>query len=122
MICTPGGWRGRPEAVRGRSAQEWIGVLGRLPIEAVKSRGISVSRWSTMAAVTAVSALCLSPVLSHPAAAGTITDPANDFLISTFTGTPDPSLDVLSLSADFDGSTRSTSARPKTAMFKIGST
>jgi hypothetical protein len=63
-----------------------------------------VSRWSTIAAVTTVSALCLSPVLSYPAVAGTITDPANDFL-PTFIGTPDHSLDVLSLSADFDGST-----------------
>jgi hypothetical protein len=60
-------------------------------------------RSAIAAAVTAVSALFLSSVLSHPAVAGTITDPANDFL-STFTGTHDPSLDVLSLSADFDGS------------------
>src|SRR4051812_24742805 len=36
------------------------------------------------------------------AKAGAITDPANDF-IPTFAGTPDGSLDVLSLSATFDG-------------------
>ena len=62
-----------------------------------------MSRRRAIAAVTAVSALTLSAVLSRPAVAGTITDPANDFL-STFQGTKDPSLDVLSLSADFDGS------------------
>jgi len=63
-----------------------------------------MSRQSAIAAVSIVSALYLSAVLPHPAAAGTITDPANDFL-STFAGKKDPSLDVLSLSADFDGST-----------------
>jgi hypothetical protein len=40
--------------------------------------------------------------LTSSAGAGTITDPAND-LIPTFAGTHDGSLDVLSLSATFDG-------------------
>ena len=54
-----------------------------------------------LAAVAAI--LCLSvPGISSPAGAGTITDPANDF-IPTFAGTHDGSLDVLSLSASFDG-------------------
>jgi hypothetical protein len=42
--------------------------------------------------------------LASPVSAGVVTDPANDFL-PTFTGTHDPSLDVLSFSATFDGST-----------------
>ena len=44
-----------------------------------------------------------SAALVAPASAGFITDPANDF-IPSFLGTHDPSLDVLSLSATFDGS------------------
>ena len=63
-----------------------------------------MSRRSTIAAVITLSALCLPSVPSHSADAGTITDPVGDFL-STFVGTPDHSLDVLSLSADFDDST-----------------
>lgn len=46
-------------------------------------------------------ALLLS-VSSVPAHAGAITDPANDFL-ATFTGTKSPDLDVLALSASYDG-------------------
>ena len=42
--------------------------------------------------------------LSSPALADTITDPINDF-IPSFTGTHDPSLDVVSFSASFDGAT-----------------
>jgi hypothetical protein len=48
--------------------------------------------------------LLFACAISHTAVAGSITDPANDFL-STFTGTPDPSLDVLSFSTTFDGTT-----------------
>src|SRR4051794_19976878 len=43
-------------------------------------------------------------VVSHTAVAGSITDPANDF-IPSFAGTHDPSLDVLSFSTTFDGTT-----------------
>src|SRR3954467_15344574 len=43
-------------------------------------------------------------VITHAAIAGSITDPANDF-IPTFAGTHDPSLDVLSFSTTFDGTT-----------------
>ena len=42
--------------------------------------------------------------LTHTAIAGSITDLPNDF-IPTFAGTHDPSLDVLSFSTTFDGST-----------------
>src|SRR3954453_20239014 len=42
--------------------------------------------------------------ITHTAIAGSITDPANDF-IPTFAGTHDPSLDVLSFSTTFDGTT-----------------
>src|SRR6187397_249774 len=42
--------------------------------------------------------------IAHTAIAGSITDPADDF-IPTFAGTHDPSLDVLSFSTTFDGST-----------------
>ena len=43
-----------------------------------------------------------SPAIAVPAHAGFITDPANDF-IPTFGGTHNGSLDVLSVSATFDG-------------------
>jgi len=42
--------------------------------------------------------------LTDTAIAGSMTDPANDF-IPTFAGTHDPSLDVLSFSTTFDGTT-----------------
>jgi hypothetical protein len=48
-------------------------------------------------------ALLLGSSVITAANAGAITDPANDF-IPSFVGTHDPSLDVLSLSATFDGS------------------
>jgi hypothetical protein len=50
------------------------------------------------------SAAILLFAVSSPALADTITDPINDF-IPTFTGTHDPSLDVVSFSATFDGAT-----------------
>src|SRR4051812_23050323 len=49
-------------------------------------------------------AFLFASAIAHTAIAGSITDPANDF-IPTFAGTPDPSLDVLSFSTTFDGST-----------------
>src|SRR5215208_3931418 len=48
--------------------------------------------------------LLSASAITHTAIAGSITDPANDF-IPTFAGTPDPSLDVLSFSTTFDGTT-----------------
>src|SRR4051812_5818707 len=54
-------------------------------------------------ALTAAFLLSASAI-THTATAGSITDPANDF-IPTFAGTPDPSLDVLSFSTTFDGTT-----------------
>ena len=53
-----------------------------------------------------LAAISLIPIflITHAATAGSITDPANDF-IPSFTGTHDPSLDVLSFSTTFDGST-----------------
>ena len=48
--------------------------------------------------------LLSTSAISHTAVAGSITDPANDF-IPSFAGTPDPSLDVLSFSTTFDGTT-----------------
>src|SRR4051795_8093679 len=48
--------------------------------------------------------LLSASAISHTAVAGSITDPANDF-IPSFAGTPDPSLDVLSFSTTFDGTT-----------------
>src|SRR5689334_10929637 len=42
--------------------------------------------------------------MTQTALAGSITDPANDF-IPTFAGTHDPSLDVLAFSTTFDGAT-----------------
>src|SRR3954452_18588865 len=58
-------------------------------------------RWAGLAALAAA---CIGAVLAGPAAsAATITDPANDF-IPSFLGTRDPSLDVRSFSASFDGS------------------
>src|SRR3954466_4236916 len=48
--------------------------------------------------------LLSASAISHTAVAGSITDPANDF-IPSFDGTPDPSLDVLSFSTTFDGTT-----------------
>jgi hypothetical protein len=48
--------------------------------------------------------LLSASAVSHTAVAGSITDPANDF-IPSFAGTPDPSLDVLSFSTTFDGTT-----------------
>src|SRR4051794_15161626 len=46
--------------------------------------------------------LLSASAITHTALAGSITDPANDF-IPTFAGTHDPSLDVLSFSTTFDG-------------------
>ena len=46
--------------------------------------------------------LLSATAVSHTAVAGSITDPANDF-IPSFAGTHDPSLDVLSFSTTFDG-------------------
>src|SRR4051812_6823668 len=56
--------------------------------------------------LTGLAIVCLLSAagIAHTAMAGTITDPANDF-IPTFTGTHDPSLDVLSFSATLDPST-----------------
>src|SRR3954447_7833810 len=54
-------------------------------------------------ALTAAFLLSASAI-THTATAGSITDPANDF-IPTFAGTHDPSLDVLSFSTTFDGTT-----------------
>ena len=53
-----------------------------------------------------LAAISLIPIflITHAAAAGSITDPTNDF-IPSFTGTPAPSLDVLSFSTTFNGST-----------------
>src|SRR3954469_21402203 len=51
-----------------------------------------------------VSFLLSASAITHTALAGSITDPANDF-IPTFAGTHDPSLDVLSFSTTFDGLT-----------------
>jgi len=52
-----------------------------------------------------VAAFLLSAAgITHTAIAGSITDAANDF-IPTFAGTHDPSLDVLSFSTTFDGTT-----------------
>ena len=48
--------------------------------------------------------LLSASAITHTAIAGSITDPANDF-IPTFAGTHDPSLDVLSFSTTFDGTT-----------------
>src|SRR5579864_615707 len=48
------------------------------------------------------SLLLLALGLYSPASAAAITDNTNDF-IASFTGTHDPSLDVVSLSATFDG-------------------
>jgi len=48
--------------------------------------------------------LLSASAITHTALAGSITDPANDF-IPTFAGTHDPSLDVLSFSTTFDGAT-----------------
>src|SRR3954454_4754165 len=48
--------------------------------------------------------LLSASAITHTAAAGSITDLPNDF-ISTFAGTDDPSLDVLSFSTTFDGPT-----------------
>src|SRR3954454_19312198 len=48
--------------------------------------------------------LLSASAIPHTAVAGSITDPANDF-IPTFAGTHDPSLDVLSFSTTFDGAT-----------------
>jgi hypothetical protein len=48
--------------------------------------------------------LLFAHTVSSPALADTITDPINDF-IPSFTGTHDPSLDVISFSATFDGAT-----------------
>lgn len=71
-------------------------------------------------------ALLFAPALSSPAMAGAITDPANDF-IASFTGTHDPSLDVLSFSATFNGTTFHLSAQEAgpiaafpTGLFVIG--
>jgi hypothetical protein len=61
---------------------------------------VSFARRHRIAALSSV--LLSAHLLATPAFAGTITDPANDFL-PTFTGTHDPSLDVLSFSATFDG-------------------
>lgn len=47
--------------------------------------------------------LLLSLAIPSLAEAGSVTDPANDF-IPSFTGKHDPSLDVLSFAVDFDGS------------------
>src|SRR4051795_13703893 len=52
----------------------------------------------------AVASLLSASAITHTATAGAITDPANDF-IPTFAGTHDPSLDVLSFSTTFDGTT-----------------
>src|ERR1044072_2699110 len=52
----------------------------------------------------AVSFLLAAAAVTHPATAGSITDPANDF-IPSFAGTHDPSLDVRSFSTTFDGTT-----------------
>src|SRR4051795_7577818 len=54
--------------------------------------------------LTALAAAFLlsASAITHTALAGSITDPANDF-IPTFAGTHDPSLDVLSFSTTFDG-------------------
>ena len=51
-----------------------------------------------------LAAISLIPIflITHAATAGSITDPANDF-IPSFTGTPDPSLDVLSFSTSLPG-------------------
>jgi len=51
-----------------------------------------------------VAFLLFGSVITHTAIAGSITDPANDF-IPSFAGTPDLSLDVLSFSTTFDGTT-----------------
>ena len=48
--------------------------------------------------------LLSASAITHTVIAGSITDPANDF-IPTFAGTHDPSLDVLSFSTTFDGTT-----------------
>src|SRR3954467_7699532 len=52
----------------------------------------------------AVASLLFASAITHTAIAGSITGPGNDF-IPSFTGTPDPSLDVLSFSTTFDGTT-----------------
>ena len=56
------------------------------------------ARLTAMAAALLLSAAVFSP----PASAGAITDPANDFL-TTFTGVKTGDLDVLALSATFNG-------------------
>ena len=73
-----------------------------------------------------IMALIAAIGVSTPAVAGTITDPANDF-IPTFAGTHDGSLDVLSLTATFDGTTFHVSATENgniaafpTGLFVIG--
>src|SRR3982751_2317043 len=62
-----------------------------------------VRKKAHLIALTAAFLLSASAI-THTATAGSITDPANDF-IPTFAGTHDPSLDVLSFSTTFDGTT-----------------
>src|SRR3954453_14290842 len=63
-----------------------------------------VIRKKAQLTVLAAAFLLSASAITHTAIAGSITDPANDFIL-TFAGTPDPSLDVLSFSTTFDGTT-----------------